>query len=203
MRLVSSPYGSIEILPCADPNLMARLEMDQSLDVFRQPDLQKEALISIANTDDSCVCIAKLAHRIIGYATFHPPDEIEHWSESRVPGLLELGAVETSKTHRGRHLARNLLEVGIGTGRYNDKIVLATIYQWHFDLDSTGLTSHAYRKLLERMYGSVGFEVFKTDDPEIAYYPGNSLMARIGESASQDLKQEFDRLRFLEATRRA
>jgi acetoin utilization protein AcuA len=198
MRLVSSPYGSIEILPCADPALIERLEMDVSLDVFRQPELQKEALVSIASSADSCVCIAKLAHRIIGYATFHPPDEIERWSESRVAGLLELGAVETSKTHRGRHLARNILEVGIGTGRFTDKIVIATIYQWHFDLDSTGLTSHAYRKLLERMYASVGFEVFKTDDPEIAYYPGNSLMARIGERASEALKKEFDRLRFLD-----
>ncbi len=198
MRLISSPYGSIEVLPCADPNLIARLEMEQSLNVFREPELQKEALVSIANSDDSCVCIAKLAHRIIGYATFHPPDEIERWSGSRVAGLLELGAVETSKTHRGRHLARTLLEVGIGTGRYNNKIVIATIYQWHFDLDNTGLTSHAYRKLLERMYGSVGFQIFKTDDPEIAYYPGNSLMARVGEGASEELKAEFDRLRFLE-----
>ncbi|MFN3267467.1 MAG: GNAT family N-acetyltransferase [Deinococcales bacterium] len=198
MRLISSPYGSIEILPCADPILIARLEMDNTLDVFRQPELQKDALVGIAESPDGCVCIAKLGHRIIGYATFHPPDEIERWSESRVSGLLELGAVESSKTHRGRHLARNLLEVGIGTGRYNDKIVIATIYQWHFDLDSTGLTSHAYRKLLERMYGSVGFEIFKTDDPEIAYYPGNSLMARIGEHASDALKKEFDRLRFLD-----
>ena len=199
MRLLSSPYGKIEILPCADPNLIARLEIDTSLNVFRQPELQHQALVSIASTDDSCVCIAKLAHRIIGYATFHPPDEIERWSESTIPGLLELGAVETSKTHRGQHLARNLLEVGIATGRYSDKIVLATIYQWHFDLDNTGLTSHAYRKLLERMYGSVGFEVCKTNDPEIAYYPGNSLMARVGERAPDALKAEFDRLRFLES----
>ncbi len=198
MRLISSPYGSIEVLPCADPNLIERLEMDSSLDVFRQPEEQKNALVSIANTDDSCVCIAKMAHRIVGYATFHPPDEIERWSQSKVSGLLELGAVETSKTHRGRHLARTLLEVGVATGRYHDKIVIATIYQWHFDLDNTGLTSHAYRKLLERMYSSVGFEVFRTDDPEIAYYPGNSLMARVGERATDALKAEFDRLRFLE-----
>jgi acetoin utilization protein AcuA len=198
MRLISSPYGRIEVLPCADPNLIKRLEMDLSLDVFRQPELQKEALIGIADADDSCVCIAKLGHRIVGYATFHPPDEIERWSGSKVPGLLELGAVETSKTHRGRHLARTLLEVGIGTGRYNDKIVIATIYHWHFDLEATGLTSHAYRKLLERMYSSVGFQIVKTDDPEIAYYPGNSLMARVGERASEALKAEFDRLRFLE-----
>ena len=199
MRLISSPYGSIEVLPCADPNLIERLEMDLTLDVFRQPEEQKKALVGIADADNSCVCIAKMAHRIIGYATFHPPDEIERWSASTVPGLLELGAVETSKSHRGRHLARTLLEVGIGTGRYHDKIVIATIYQWHFDLDNTGLTSHAYRKLLERMYSSVGFEVFRTDDPEIAYYPGNSLMARVGVTASDQLKAEFDRLRFLES----
>jgi acetoin utilization protein AcuA len=197
MRVISSPYGSIEVLPCADPALIAQLDMDSSLNVFRPADLQHKALVGIAGEDESCVCVARLSHRLVGYATFHPPDAIERWSETRVLGLLELGAVETSKTHRGRHLARNLLEVAFATGRYEDKIVIATIYHWHFDLESTGLTSHAYRKLLERMYGSVGFEVFKTDDPEIMYYPGNSLMARIGPLVPEALRQEFDRLRFL------
>ena len=201
MRRLSSPYGAIEVIPCGDPDLLMTLEMDATLDVFRQPDAQFQALLSIAGDSDGCVCFARLGHRLIGYATFHPPDAIERWSQSTIPGITELGAIETSRTHRGRHLARHLLESAVETGRFEDKILIATIYQWHFDLDGTNLTAHAYRKLLERMYGSVGFEIMKTDDPEIAYYPGNSLMARIGARSSPALRLEFDRLRWLETGR--
>ncbi len=201
MRNLSSPYGAIEVIPCGDPSLLSTLDMDATLDVFRQPDAQFAALLSIAHDQDGCVCFARMGHRLIGYATFHPPDIIERWSQGSVPGIVELGAIETSRLHRGRHLARHLLEAAVQTGRFEDKILIATIYQWHFDLDGTNLTAHAYRKLLERMYGSVGFEVMKTDDPEIMYYPGNSLMARIGERASPALKSEFERLRWLETGR--
>jgi acetoin utilization protein AcuA len=198
MRTLSSPYGSIELFACGDPALLETLEMDATLDVFRAPEAQFEALLGIARDRTGCVCFGRLGHRLIGYATFHPPDAIERWSKGNLSGIVELGAIETSRTHRGRHLARHLLEVAFQTGRFEDKIVIATIYQWHFDLDGTNLTAHAYRKLLERMYGSVGFEVMKTDDPEIMYYPGNSLMARIGSGASEALRLEFQRLRFLE-----
>ena len=200
MRILSSPYGPIELFPCGDPLLLKQLEIDSSLNVFRRPERQLEALIGIAKDTESCVCFARMAHRLIGYATFHPPDDIERWSGSSVPGLIELGAVETSKSHRGRHLARHLLEVAFATGRFEDKIVIATIYYWHFDLEGTGLTTYAYKKLLERLYTSVGMRVYTTDDPELDY-PGNSLMARIGPRAAPELIAEFERLRFLSTPR--
>ena len=200
MRILSSPYGPIELFPCGDPLLLEQLEIDSSLNVFRSPERQFEALIGIAKDKNTCVCFARMAHRLIGYATFHPPDDIERWSGSKVPGLIELGAVETSKLHRGRHLARYLLEVAFATGRFEDKIVIATIYYWHFDLEGTGLTTYAYRKLLERLYTSVGMQVVTTDDPELDY-PGNSLMARIGPRAAPELIAEFERLRFLGTAR--
>jgi acetoin utilization protein AcuA len=61
------------------------------------------------------------------------------------------------------------------------------------------LTTYAYKKLLERLYNSVGMQVFKTDDPELDF-PGNSLMARVGPRASVELVAEFERLRFLGAS---
>lgn len=198
MLTLSSPYGPIEIWPCGDPAVIQRLEIDTSLNAFRRAAQQHEALVSIAQLPDGCLSFARLAHRLIGYCTVHPPDQIERWSQSGIPGLFELGAVETSGAHRGRHLARRLLEATFSTGRFENKIVLATLYHWHFDLEGTSLTTYAYRQLLERLYGSVGFQVYPTDDPEIAYYPGNSLMARIGPKASPELIAEFHRLRFLE-----
>jgi acetoin utilization protein AcuA len=197
MITLSSPYGPIEIWACGDPAVIQRLEMDATMNAFRPAVQQHAALVGIAALPDGCLSFARLAHRLIGYCTVHPPDPIERWSQSRVPGVFELGAVETSSTHRGRHLARRLLEATFSTGRFENKIVLATLYHWHFDLEGTSLTTYAYRQLLERLYGSVGFRVFPTDDPEIAYYPGNSLMARVGPQASPELITEFERLRFL------
>jgi acetoin utilization protein AcuA len=197
MLTLSSPYGPIELWPCADPAVIARLDMDSSLSVFRPAGRQQEALVGIAGDTDGCVTFAKLGHLIVGYAAFHPPDPIERWSQTKLSGIIELGAVETSSSHRGRHLARRLLETAFNTGRFEDKITIATIYQWHFDLEGTSLTTYQYRKLLERLYGSVGFQVFKTDDPEIQYDPGNALMARIGPNAPEALRAEFNRLLFL------
>ncbi len=197
MQILSSPYGPIELFACGDPAVLARLNMDESLNTFRPAEKQQQALLEIARLPNGCLTFARLAHRLIGYATFHAPDSFERWSKCAVPGLLELGAVETSSTHRGRHLARRLLEVSFNTGRFEDKIVIATIYQWHFDLERTGLTAYGYRTLLQRLYASVGFEVVKTDDPEVMESPNNALMARVGSRAPEELRQEFERLRFL------
>jgi acetoin utilization protein AcuA len=197
IQTLSSPYGPIELWPCTSPDGLERFEIDPSLNIFRPALLQQHALVGIAADLEGCVTIAKLGYRIVGYAAFHPPDKIERWSQSNVPGIIELGAVETSVAHRGRHLARKLLETAFATGRFDDKVCIATIYQWHFDLDGTGLSTYQYRRLLERMYGSVGFTVYKTDDPEIQYDPGNALMARIGPRASPEVIQEFKRLLFL------
>jgi hypothetical protein len=46
MRTLSSPYGSIDVIPCGDPDLLETLEIDESLDVFRQPEEQFKALLS-------------------------------------------------------------------------------------------------------------------------------------------------------------
>jgi acetoin utilization protein AcuA len=173
-----------------------RLEVDESLRAFRQPPEQHKALVGIAELPDGCLTCAISGPRMVGYVAFHPPDPIERWAASRVPGIIELGAVETAPQYRGRHLARNLLEVAFATGSFEDKVVIATLYHWHYDLAGSGLSAYAYRKLLERLYGSVGLEVVKTDDPEIAPYPSNSLMVRIGPAAPAALVAEFERLRF-------
>lgn len=196
--ILDSPYGPVELRACVDPAMLVRFEPDQGLRAFRPAGLQLAALSEIARLPGGCVATATIAHRLVGYAAFHPPDPIERWSGSRVPGIIELGAVETSAAHRGRHLARRLLETTVNTGRFDEGILIATLYHWHYDLEGAGMSTYAYRRLLERLYGSVGLVVVDTDDPEIKPYPGNSLMARVGPRAPIELRAEFDRLRFLD-----
>nr|WP_246351592.1 GNAT family N-acetyltransferase [Deinobacterium chartae] len=154
-------------------------------------------MVGIARLEQGSIVTAVVEEEIVGYATLHPPDSFERWGETKLPGILELGAVESSPRYRSRHLARRMLERMFEGGRCEENIVVATLYYWHYDLEGSGLSTYAYRKLLERLYGSVGFEVYKTDDPEIAHYPGNALMARVGSRVSPELLAEFERLRFL------
>ena len=77
-----------------------------------------------------------------------------------------------------------------------DYLVITTEYYWHWDLKGSGLSVWDYRKMMERMMKSVGFESFATDDPEITSHPANCLMARIGKRVGTDTMERFDRLRF-------
>ena len=59
-------------------------------------------------------------------------------------------------------------------------ILIASGLAWHWDLDQSGLSAVAYRRVLGRVFEAAGFETLRTDEPEIAYHPANLFVARIG-----------------------
>ncbi len=188
--------GEVTIVPCASESLIAEKKLHPEINVFRPPDRQHEALTGIAKSPDGCVSIAYVDDTIVGYAAFHRPDAFERWGKDKTGGIYELGAVEVAPSWRGRGIAKRLLEASFKTGRFDDKIVIATLYYWHYDLERSGMTAFAYRDLLKSLYSSVGFETFSTDDPDIFAHAENLLMARIGPKTPAKVKQSFDRLRF-------
>lgn len=126
---------------------------------------------------------------------FHAPSEVETWGDDPSGAIVELGAVEVADAMRGQHLAERLLKASFETGRFDDTVVFATLYRWHYDLGRTGLGALGYRRMLERLYGTVGLIPTSTTDPEIAHDPANRLLARVGPSAPAAVVAEFDRLR--------
>ena len=50
------------------------------------------------------------------------------------------------------------------------------------DLDT--LTVREYRNMLNKMFGKFGFQLLETDEPNIAWYPDNALVARVGPKVS-------------------
>jgi len=188
--------GRVAILPCASPEAIEARRMHPELNVFRPPERQKEALAEIAKSPDGCVTLGVKDDLIVGYAAFHRPDAFERWAADETGGLYELGAVEVAPDCRGQGLARRLLAETFATGRFEDKVVLATLYYWHYDLKRTGLSPFAYRELLEKLYRSVGFETYATDDPDIFAHAENALMARIGKKAPEAVIKRFHELRF-------
>ncbi len=185
------------IVPCAPPELLAGLRPHPGLDAFRRPQAQHEALLAIAAEERGCVTVAyDPADRVlVGYVAFHAPSPVETWGEDRSGALVELGAVEVADAYRGQRLAERMLASSFAGGRFDDTVVFATLYRWHYDLTRTGLGELGYRRMLERLYGTVGLVPMDTTDPEIAHDPANRLVARVGPRAPERVVNEFERLR--------
>lgn len=184
---------------CTDPSTIERLEMSRALNSFRPADKQHVALVAIAADPGSCVSLFEDAGRLIAYAAFHPPAETEARSK-RARKLIELGAVEVDPAYRGRHLAKRLLAATFATARFDEAVVFAALYAWHYDRRSTGLGDIEYRRMLEDLYGSVGMHRVATNDPDMRGNPANALLAYIGPNCASEVVREFDRLRLRQAS---
>jgi len=187
--------GTARVAVCLDPDDLSALAPHPAIDMFRPAAKQHAALVGIARDVQSCVSVAIDDTTMVAYAAFHPPSDVESWGEDRTGRIIELGAVEVAPPYRGQHLAERLLATSFEGGRFDDTVVLATMYVWHYDLKRTGLNDFAYKRLLERLYRSAGFVPFPTADAEVRSSAANQLMARIGASADPVVVEEFHRLR--------
>jgi len=187
--------GDARIVVAASPEFLRGLTPHDQLDRFRDPAGQLDALVSIAADPQGTVTALVRDDMLLGYAVFHPPTEIEAWGYDRTGQILELGAIEVAPSERGQRWAERLLQASFDGGRFDHTVVFATLYSWHYDLARSGLGDLAYRRMLERLYGSAGLELFGTTDEEVRSSPANALMARIGSRAPEEVVAEFHRLR--------
>ena len=190
------PEGLIVIEGPATSRYLARLDMDPGLKNFRPPELQWEALQEIAELPEGRVIMAVHKRSIVGYITFHFPDEFGRWGRSKMPCLLELGAIEVAPRVRGRGVAPQLLQVAFENEEMEEFIVISTEYYWEWDLDGTGLSVWQYKDMMEKLLGKVNLRPVGTDDPEISAHPANCLMTRFGKKVDYDFLQKFEILRY-------
>lgn len=177
-------------------SFLKTLTFDEGLNAFRSSKEQFEALLEITTLPEGRVYIIRLEQHIIGYVTYHYPDELERWSTSHLPYLLELGAIELSKSYRHLHLGGRLIQLSLSGDEFEDFIILTTEYYWHWDLKYAQLDVFEYKRLMQKLMQKGGLEVFATDDPEITSHPANCLMARIGKRITLDQQHAFDDIRF-------
>lgn len=192
----SIPASEIDVLACVAPDVVASRVFSPQLRAFRQAEHQQKALIQVAGMPGSCVSLA-VCPQVVGYSSIRLAEPGERW---RVAGewIYELGAIEVAPDFRKRHLASLLLEAGFAGGKFEELVVIARIYVWHFDLANTGLLPHQYRQLLLDLYRKFGFVPLATDDPEIITDSENLFMARIGSKLSRERIEEFYQLLFEE-----
>jgi acetoin utilization protein AcuA len=170
--------------------------MHPELDAFRRPKEQLLALLEIAVLPEGRILIARDAETIVGYVTFHYPDEMERWSEGGMLDLVELGAIEVANAYRSKGIGKQLLALAFKNQQFDNSIVFSTEYYWHWDLQSSGLNIWQYRQMMQSLMESAGLTLFATDDPEICSHPANCLMAKIGPEVPLTSIERFDRLRF-------
>lgn len=170
--------------------------MHSELDAFRRPKDQLVALLEIADLPEGRIIIARDGEIIVGYVTFHYPDEMERWSEGNLFDLIELGAIEVANAYRSMGIGKRLLALAFSNQQFDNTIVYTTEYYWHWDLQSSGLNVWQYRQMMQSLMESVGMTLFATDDPEICSHPANCLMVIIGDKVPLTSIERFDRLRF-------
>jgi acetoin utilization protein AcuA len=197
--IVDTPRGQVTLIARCPADEIAQLGMHQELGFFwhNRPDLQHQALMRIAALPDGNVTLAHTQARIIvGYVTVSNPDPDTRWGRDRIPGLYELGGIEVARSWRSCGIGRALLTALFADGSYDKAIVIATGYRWCWDYESSGLTLREYREVLHRTMQRAGFEFFATDEPNIAWYPDNALVARVGKHAPKELVKKFKGLLF-------
>ncbi|MCL6634914.1 MAG: GNAT family N-acetyltransferase [Peptococcaceae bacterium] len=181
------------------PSRLAELGIDAGIKNFRPAEAQKKALVQIASDDACKVFIAVNNETIIGYVAFHRPHELTRWSS--LPFVLELGAIEISPGWRSRGVARALVRAAESHGFMENHVVTSLEYAWHWDLAGTGLDIWSYQKMLSGLFSAVGFEIYRTDDPDILEHPASIFMARIGKNITGEQRRAFLSLLFLNEKR--
>lgn len=178
------------------PERLIGMSMDHTLDAFRRPQEQHDALVEIAGLPEGRIIVAREGDGIVGYVTFHYADELERWSEGGMLDLIELGAIEVADDYRGYGLGKRMIQLAFAEEQLENMIVFTTEYYWHWDLEGTKLNVWDYRKMMEKLMKSAGMIWFATDDPEICSHPANCLMVRIGKEVPLSSVERFDRVRF-------
>ncbi|NHM27402.1 GNAT family N-acetyltransferase [Desulfofundulus sp. TPOSR] len=194
IKQLTTPQGMVIIEGPVSKEYLASLTMNERLRNFRSPARQKEALMIAAADPEGLVYIARYGHEIIGYVLFHRPSEYTRWS--RHPRLLELGAIEVSRSWQRLGIAKELLKQAFKNEMLEDYVVITTEFYWHWDLEGSGLDAFGYQRMLTRLFGSAGFKRRGTDDPEILEHPANMLMVRFGKRISKTHVKAFEALTY-------
>jgi acetoin utilization deacetylase AcuC-like enzyme/GNAT superfamily N-acetyltransferase len=175
-----APGGPLVLRDRCPASLLRRLEVDPGIHAFvRDPDKEREVLARIAEEPAGEVVVAHTPEgTVVGYVAVLDPEPGTRFAS--LPGLLEVGAIEVAAGWRRGGVASALLRFAVEPDPFEDLILIASGLAWHWDLEQSGLSAVAYRRVLGRVFEAAGFETLRTDEPEIAYHQANLFVARIG-----------------------
>ena len=157
---------------------------------------KRETLEDNTSQTNANVTLALAGENIIGFGVLNHPDEGERWQEMGSGLMMEVKAIEVCRRFRSVGIAARILEQLMQSPVVEECIVYMVGYSWTWDLDGTGISGLAYRKMLIRLFEPFGLQELQTNEPNICLKPENLFMARIGQRVSMENQKKFKWLRF-------
>jgi len=163
------------------------------LNRFREPQKQQEAMLKVMERDkETYMALVVHQNTIIGYTIVLPPEPNERWKKLNY--LKVLGVIEISTAYRGHKIGQRLLQTLFKHSQLEDYIVVSLEYCWHWDLSMTDGDPFRYMNMLKHVLQSSGFQEYETNEPDIALYDVNFMMAKIGANIFNEQIEEFKKL---------
>jgi acetoin utilization protein AcuA len=158
----------------------------------RRESLEKNA----SQTDANVVLAVTDPGKIVGFGVLAYPDPEERWAQLEPQVMMEVKALEVSRSWRRHHIAPGIVEMMLSHPLIEEKIAYFVGYSWTWDLDGTGFSAQQYRRMMIRLFEPYGFQEFQTNEPNICLKPENIFMGRIGARVSPETRNRFKWLRF-------
>jgi GNAT superfamily N-acetyltransferase len=188
VRTLETARGTILLRDWCPPSLVERLQPDEGLRSFaRRADREQALLKRIAARPDSELVVAHTPEGVlIGQVSICAGDG---WWEG-INDLYEV-AIEVSTNWRQLKLASALLQFALEPAYFEEVILFALGYAWHWDLDQTGMGSMRYGAMIRSLFQQVGFEQMYATEPNLHMDPANIFLARVGAHANPETIARF------------
>ncbi len=198
--VLTTPHGDVRIRSFCRSAEIKRYGFDTQFGVsddYKSLYTQRESLEKIADQDTANVVIAlDKKNTIIGFGVLADPNPQERWTQLGPGLMMEVKAVEVSRSWRSAGIAPRMLELLLKHPRVEEMIVYLVGYSWTWDLKGTGKSAEEYSQALIQLFAASGFEQYETNEPNVCLKPENFLMGRIGSIVSPQAVDRFKWLRY-------
>lgn len=192
--------GEIGIYILATPEDLQNLRFDPQFREhthYRSLYTRRQSLIIRAGEEDSNVVIALTeAGTIIAFGMVVYPDPAERWAHLKPKIMMEAKAIEVSRDWRSVGLGQAIARGMMAHPLVEEKIVYMVGYTWTWDLEASRMTPAQYKKMMIRLFSTVGLVEHPTNEPNICLDDDNLFMVRIGKNVPEKIRTDFKWLCF-------
>lgn len=178
VQTIITSRGRVVIEGPVSAHTFSSLTICPDMNIFRPSSAQMQALADITQQLSGKVYIARRGCSIIGYVTFHRPDDQQHWGQH--DRLIEMGGIEVARTWRRYHIATTLVKHAFTSSCWENYIIMSIECCRNWDLQESKLGIWEYRRMLDKLLNRVGFIPRFTTMYDILEHPANVLLARRG-----------------------